>query len=300
MGTLPAGSQVVGTLTGSWVQVSSPSSYRGRYVSTTVLTSTAPAGSTGDSSPTPTTPAQTPTTGVYQGGVLGNSYTLYSGYNGVKVYLAQKALGMKPGPMDSTIGPTTSKNLVAFKKAHGLPATVVIDQQTWDALNPRDLDGVRYPFTIDSWAKTADVMDDAPRDVKIAAMVAFAKAQYGKPYIWGGTGPMGFDCSGLLLQAARAAGMKPVNVSNFTDIRPASDLSNEMWKDGEFQKGSLSNLQVGDFIYYQGKDGRVHHVSMYIGNNTVISAVYDKVQYSDLSDNFGWVKKVGVNRAIAF
>jgi peptidoglycan DL-endopeptidase CwlO len=35
----------------------------------------------------------------------------------------------------------------------------------------------------------------------------WALSQRGKPYIWGGTGPVGFDCSGLVYAAYRAAGL---------------------------------------------------------------------------------------------
>jgi cell wall-associated NlpC family hydrolase len=35
----------------------------------------------------------------------------------------------------------------------------------------------------------------------------WAKSQYGKPYIYGGTGPRGYDCSGLVMMAYRHAGI---------------------------------------------------------------------------------------------
>ena len=35
----------------------------------------------------------------------------------------------------------------------------------------------------------------------------WAKTQYGKPYIYGGTGPGGYDCSGLVMMAYRHAGI---------------------------------------------------------------------------------------------
>ena len=34
---------------------------------------------------------------------------------------------------------------------------------------------------------------------RAAAAIAYAEAQLGKPYIWGGNGPVGYDCSGLAL-----------------------------------------------------------------------------------------------------
>jgi cell wall-associated NlpC family hydrolase len=42
--------------------------------------------------------------------------------------------------------------------------------------------------------------------VRLAAW-RFAMRQRGKPYIWGGTGPVGFDCSGLVYSAYRSAGL---------------------------------------------------------------------------------------------
>ena len=40
-----------------------------------------------------------------------------------------------------------------------------------------------------------------------ATAIAYARAQLGRPYLWGGTGPDAFDCSGLVMEAYAAAGV---------------------------------------------------------------------------------------------
>src|SRR5207237_10728946 len=41
----------------------------------------------------------------------------------------------------------------------------------------------------------------------VATAISFAEQQLGKPYLWGGTGPDAFDCSGLMVLAYRTAGI---------------------------------------------------------------------------------------------
>jgi cell wall-associated NlpC family hydrolase len=49
-----------------------------------------------------------------------------------------------------------------------------------------------------------DAFPSMPGDVA-GTVIAYARAQIGKPYVYGGTGPDGFDCSGLTMMAYRAA-----------------------------------------------------------------------------------------------
>ncbi|MEV4974656.1 C40 family peptidase [Streptomyces scopuliridis] len=58
---------------------------------------------------------------------------------------------------------------------------------------PRTPDGVRARAWRGAGAKAA---------------IAFALAQLGKPYVWGGTGPRGYDYSGLVMRAWERAGVK--------------------------------------------------------------------------------------------
>jgi cell wall-associated NlpC family hydrolase len=85
--------------------------------------------------------------------------------------------------------------------------------------------------------------------------VAFAMAQIGKPYRYGGTGPGSYDCSGLTMAAWRAAGVSLPHSSS-----------------GQYHVGthvSASQLKPGDLVFYYSP---IHHVGMYIGNGMIVHA----------------------------
>jgi cell wall-associated NlpC family hydrolase len=90
-----------------------------------------------------------------------------------------------------------------------------------------------------------------------AAVVAYARAQVGKPYCYGGSGPGCFDCSGLTMMAWRQAGVS----------LPHSSAA-------QYNVGrriSASELQPGDLVFYYSP---ISHVSVYIGGGQRISATH--------------------------
>jgi peptidoglycan DL-endopeptidase CwlO len=90
-----------------------------------------------------------------------------------------------------------------------------------------------------------------------AAAVAFARAQVGKPYCYGGAGMSCFDCSGLTMMAWKQAGIS----------LPHSSAA-------QYNVGrriSASELQPGDLIFYYSP---ISHVSIYIGGGQRISATH--------------------------
>lgn len=85
-----------------------------------------------------------------------------------------------------------------------------------------------------------------------ATVVNWAMSQRGKPYVWGGEGPNGYDCSGLTKMAYQQIGIS----------LPHSSSAQR----GHGTSVSLSALQPGDLVFAPG------HVAIYIGNGTVVHA----------------------------
>ncbi len=88
--------------------------------------------------------------------------------------------------------------------------------------------------------------------------IAYAKAQLGKPYLWGAVGPSSFDCSGLTMMAWRAGGK-----------------SLPHWSVAQFLQStriSVGQLRPGDLVFWGSTPGTIHHVAMYIGNGQIIHA----------------------------
>jgi cell wall-associated NlpC family hydrolase len=84
--------------------------------------------------------------------------------------------------------------------------------------------------------------------------VAFAYAQLGKPYQWGGTGPGSYDCSGLVQAAWAAAGVS-IPRDTYSQFAALPHIS-------------MSALEPGDLIFYDGEG----HVAIYVGQGYIIDA----------------------------
>lgn len=88
--------------------------------------------------------------------------------------------------------------------------------------------------------------------------IASNAAKYiGVPYVYGGTSPSGFDCSGLIYYAAKEAGINLPRTS-----QAQSTLGSYV---------SVSDLQAGDLVFWGGV-GSAYHVGIYIGGGQYLHA----------------------------
>ncbi|WP_031068225.1 C40 family peptidase [Streptomyces sp. NRRL S-118] len=96
---------------------------------------------------------------------------------------------------------------------------------------------------------------DSGYTAKADKVLAFARAQIGKPYVWGATGPSSYDCSGLTQAAWKAAGV---------------DLPRTTWEQVEAGTPvALEDLRPGDLVFFYDD---ISHVGIYLGDGMMIHA----------------------------
>jgi cell wall-associated NlpC family hydrolase len=119
----------------------------------------------------------------------------------------------------------------------------------------------------------------------VQTAISTARAQLGKPYVWGAAGPDSFDCSGLTMYAYAAAG---ISLAHYTG---------DQWNEGRHV--SESQLQPGDLVFFN-TDAPLGHEGMYLGGGEFIHAPHTGtvVQIATLSGYYqdtyaGAVRVVG-------
>ncbi|WP_310406922.1 C40 family peptidase [Nocardia kruczakiae] len=98
-------------------------------------------------------------------------------------------------------------------------------------------------------------------DPTATRVLAFACAQLGQPYVWGGNGPQasgGWDCSGLTQAAYAAAGiaLPRVAADQYHATTPIP----------------VTEIRPGDLLFYSNSKDGIHHVGLYLGNGQMIDA----------------------------
>ena len=118
-----------------------------------------------------------------------------------------------------------------------------------------------------------------------SALVAQASKYIGTRYVYGGTSPSGFDCSGLVQYSLRKLG---VSISRSSSSQY-----------GYGTAVSKANLQPGDLVFFSRGKG-ISHVAIYAGNGQVIHAprAGKRVCYQSLASLSGSLKYVGAKRVL--
>ena len=164
------------------------------------------------------------------------------GDDGEEVLAIQKRLvelNYSIGTIDGEFGPATEKAIKAFQSAQGLEVDGIVGSATYKALMNKEMPPNRSQNVV--------------RNILRAAYSVI-----GTPYVFGGTSPYGFDCSGFTQYAFARAG---VHLPRMAD---------EQFYYGK--RVSMSQLRAGDLIFYTTYEPGASHVGIYVGNGNFIHA----------------------------
>jgi cell wall-associated NlpC family hydrolase len=174
-----------------------------------------------------------------------------------------QTLGYTVGTVDGVFGERTRYAVVSFQSSHNLAA-----------------DGIVGPMTIQA------IDRDLQRLWTTNGIISTGKSLIGIPYVWGGTTPSGFDCSGYIQYV--------FNKNGIALPRVASD----QYKVGT--SVSKSNLKPGDLVFFETYKTGPSHLGIYLGNNQFIhaSSGAGKVTISNLTSSYYTSHYIGARRVL--
>ena len=152
------------------------------------------------------------------------------------------ALGYSAGSADGSFGQATAAAVERFQRDRGLDTDGVIGAATYSAIMGREI-------TVSRGGGSSSL---------VRRVVQAALGFQGVPYVFGGTSPNGFDCSGFTRYIFAQAGI---------DLPRTADAQYEVG-----QNVSSNGLQTGDLVYFSTYESGASHVGIYLGNGQFISA----------------------------
>ena len=180
------------------------------------------------------------------------------GDKGWKVKQAQQylqKLGFEPGEADGRFTKSTRRALRKFQKKYKLKETGNLDNATYEELK---------------WQTEAKEYGGNVASTKILKTAAQYK---GVPYVFGGTTPRGFDCSGYVQYVFAKHGIRLTRTAD-TQAR-----------EGKFV--SKKNLKPGDLVFFTTYEPGASHVGIYAGNNLFWNATSSRgIMLSNLTDSY--------------
>jgi cell wall-associated NlpC family hydrolase len=183
------------------------------------------------------------------------------GSRGSAVKAVQQRLGV---PADGVYGHATARAVRRYQRTHGLRVTGRVNRPTKRAL------GLAAPTTTNGGTGVPDSMADAVR------------AAVGRPYEAGAAGPDSFDCSGLVVWAAAAAGIDMPR-SSFAQYDTGLAVARD-------------DLAPGDLVFFDTNGPGPSDVGIVVGPDAAISATTHGVREHSIAGYYWGEHYVGARR----
>lgn len=177
---------------------------------------------------------------------LANAVTAFASFergdDGQEVIAIQKRLvelSYDIKNIDGEFGPETENAVKKFQADKGLEVDGVVGTETYKALMNKEMPPNRGAG-------------------KLRTVIKAAYSMMGTPYVFGGTTPYGFDCSGFTQYSFARAGIA------------IPRMADEQYYSG--RKLSVSQLRPGDLVFFTTYEPGASHCGIYVGNGNFIHA----------------------------
>lgn len=169
---------------------------------------------------------------------------------------------------DGDFGPATADAVKDFQKSHGIKADGLIGPATYSALLGREMPDITHGANY------------------IARRIVSSSMDYiGVPYLFGGTTPSAFDCSGYVQYVFANAG---ISLPRTADV--------------QYEVGtpvSTTELVAGDLVFFSTYTYGASHVGIYIGDGNFIHASSSRgVTIDSLSSSYYSSRYIGSRRVL--
>jgi cell wall-associated NlpC family hydrolase len=198
---------------------------------------------------------------------------------GTVLALDQAAVAASPA-QEFSVSPAARRHLVALEAAGNMPNPNA-DMQMWGGGgNAR---AMSFP------SKRSDINRFARGIIRRTSSIALSLTRsamrfIGTPYVFGGTSPSGFDCSGYVQHVFAMLGIalpRTADAQYYAGHRP------------------VGGVEVGDLVFFQTYLPGPSHVGIYLGGGRFVSASGHRVQVSSLSDRYWAARYLGAKRVVS-
>lgn len=193
------------------------------------------------------------------------------GDTGREVVEIQQALASRGYDVvvDGDYGPATKAAVADFQKDNNLEVDGEVGSHSYQALFHRAMpEHERQSYFADG-----------------NGIIDLAQQFLGVPYVWGGSSPNGFDCSGFVQYVYAQKG---IQLPRTADIQATAG-----------RPVSKAELQPGDLVFFAGDYVNISHVGIYVGNGQMIHASSSHgIAYDNLSRDYRVAHYAGACRVL--